>query len=116
LGGFDFPAITAGALASLRALANAGNSVIFYTILSTPEAAAELTNALRGTAVASVAITCEWEEIERRTIQRGDRTIEEARAGFEATPKHLQYDVTVDTTTKSPEETARQIIRDLRGK
>lgn len=112
-GGLDFPAITAGALASLRDLGNAGNRVIFDTKLSTPEAAAELMNAFRSPVVASVAITCEWEEIERRTIQRGDRTIEEARAGFEATMKHLPYDVTVDTTTKSPEETDRQINREL---
>jgi chloramphenicol 3-O phosphotransferase len=111
----DFPVIMAGALASLRALADAGNRVIFDTTLSTPESATELLDALRGLPVASVAIHCAWQEIERRSLQRGDRTVEEARRGFEASPKHLRYDISVDTTTLSPAAAATEIISSLRA-
>ena len=111
--GLDFSTVSAGALASLRALADAGNRIVFDTTLVSPEAATQLLDALQGLPIASVAIRCGWEELERRTLQRGDRTIEEVRSGFAASPKHLRYDLDLDTTALSAEAAAREIARGL---
>ena len=107
------PQVFTGGYASLRALADAGNPIIFDTSVFSPAAATELLNAVRGHSLAIVAVLCDWEEIERRTLQRGDRTVEEARQGFELAPKHLPYDLTINTTKFPPAEAAREIIAQL---
>lgn len=107
------PAVFTGGYGCLRALADAGNAIIFDTSVFNTEAAKELMEVVRGHRIATVAVLCDWEEIERRTILRGDRTIEEARQGFEMAPKHLRYDITINTTKLPPEEAAREIARQL---
>jgi len=62
-----------------------------------------------------VTLTCPWEEIERRTQARGDRTLAEAEHGYRFTYSNLIPDYSVDTATASREQIAVQIATAIRG-
>jgi chloramphenicol 3-O-phosphotransferase len=62
-----------------------------------------------------VNLTCAWEEISRRTVSRGDRTLAEAEHGHRNASGHLEADLTLDSTTVSPEWLALQVANAARA-
>ena len=56
-----------------------------------------------------VGLHCSLEELERRTHERGDRTIGMTRFLFDRVHNHGIYDFEVDSSTKSPLECAEEI-------
>jgi chloramphenicol 3-O phosphotransferase len=111
----DKSAITRSTYGCLRTLLDEGHRVIFDCVVMTEQRARDLLTALQLHRPVLVRLTCSWEEIERRTIARGDRTIEEARRGFETSGLHLTVDYEIDTTHRSSTEIAETLVRRVTG-
>lgn len=83
---------------SLPAFAEAGNNLIVEHIVENAAFRARLLALLGHLDVFVVGVHCSLDELERREIARGDRTIGEARADFETTHTFCTYDVEIDST------------------
>lgn len=105
----DTNAIARAAHGCLHALLDQGHNVLFDCVVMTDRRALQMLLALERHAPALVSLTCDWEETERRTIAREDRTIAEARRGFEISGMGLSADYSFDTTLSSPAEIAREL-------
>ncbi len=114
--GVDGPLLFRSAISCLRTLALEGNSVIFDLVIPNEKKTKELDETLAGLDALIVELTCDWEEIKKRTIGRGDRTITEAERSFNTKFKTLRVDVTFDTTRASPSEISDQVRSLLRDK
>ena len=106
----DVRAITRTTMSCLDSLLAAGSRVIYDCVIMTEWGARELVAALQAYQPLLVVLTCSWEETERRTSARGDRTLEEAEHGFKTASQHLEPDCTIDTTGKEPIAVAREVI------
>ncbi|WP_407333087.1 phosphotransferase-like protein [Enterovibrio sp. 27052020O] len=102
----DINALMTGAFACVDALLKTGNKVIFDAVISTPTRALQMDLAFDQHERFYVGVNCELAELERRTRQREDRTLEEVRHGFATSPFHLQYDLEIDSTSTSVKELA----------
>jgi chloramphenicol 3-O phosphotransferase len=111
----DKNAITRSVYGCLCTLLDHGHRVIFDCVLMTERGARELLTALQSHTPVLVRLTCSWDEIERRTIARGDRTIEEARRGFETSGLFLNVDYEIDTTHRSSAEIAESLVPLIAG-
>lgn len=60
-----------------------------------------------------VGVHCPLEELERREVTRGDRTIGLAKKQLEYVHKNQKYDIEVNTFTESAEDCSMKIIRKI---
>jgi len=111
----DSKAIVAAAYACANSLLRLGHRVVFDAVILSEVGAQQLLRAFEGCERMIVTLTCPWEEIERRTRARGDRTLAEAEHGYRSTYSNLIADYSVDTATASPEQIAVQIATAIRG-
>lgn len=107
-------ALFLSAFSCVNGIAKNGNSVIFDIVITDEDRADELRNAFSECEFVVVGVFCEWGEIKRRTMDRGDRTLREAEYGFNNSPKYFRYDVIVNTTSITPLEAARECIESVR--
>lgn len=107
--------VVGGALASARALLEAGNNVIYDAVVASEIGARRLLQAFEGHHPCVVELTCSWDEIARRTMQRGDRTLQEAERGFRHARGHLAAHHALDTTAATPEQLAVRLAGLLRA-
>jgi chloramphenicol 3-O phosphotransferase len=105
----DTDAIAGAAHGCLHALLDQGHHVLFDCVVMSDRRALQMFLTLERHRPALVRLTCDWEETERRTIARGDRTIAEARRGFEISGMGLSADYSFDTTLSSPAQIAREL-------
>ncbi len=105
----DMGGITRAAYGCLDVLLEQGHSVLFECVVMTERRSRELLGALRTHQPLLVRLTCPWEEIRRRTLARGDRTLEEAEHGFRHSGLHLAADLEVDTAQRTPAELAEAL-------
>jgi chloramphenicol 3-O phosphotransferase len=112
----DSEAIVAAAYACARTLLGLGHKVVFDAVILSQKGAQGLLRAFDGFDPVLVTLSCSWEEIERRTRARGDRTLAEAEHGYRSAAGCLAADYTIDTTSASPEELAVKLARAVRGK
>lgn len=97
------PKLREGFYRSVAALAGCGNKVIVDTVARAP--CAEVFKPLfKPFRVVYVAVRCPVEELERRELARGDRSIGLARSQFPEVHHFLRYDVEVDTHEHNAEE------------
>ena len=96
---------------TVAALASAGNNVVMDYPLSEPWRLADLLEVLEGYDVTLVDVHCAADELERRERARGDRPV--GLASSQTVFDHGDRDVTVDTTTASPEDCALEIVTAL---
>lgn len=108
--GVDGKAIGAAALRCLRALVECGHNVIFDLCLPDGKYTETLQASLLDLSPVTISVRCNWEEIRRRTLQRADRSLEEAERSFKQTQTLLNYDLVIDTTGASPEVCAAQCL------
>ncbi|MCW1883715.1 chloramphenicol phosphotransferase CPT family protein [Luteolibacter flavescens] len=108
--GVDGRAIGAAALRCLRALVECGNNVIFDLCIPSRKFADTLQTDLRDLFPITVGVRCEWSEIKRRTLQRGDRSLEEAERSFRNQHQLESYDLVIDTTAISPQDAAEKYL------
>ena len=111
---FDVPLVRRTTLSCLQAVLSAGNRVIYDCVVPTELAAREMVVAFQSYRPLLIALTCSWKEVERRTLARGDRTLEEAKRGFRAADEHLDLDRVIDTTNRDPMGVARDVLAALR--
>ena len=114
--GVDGRAIGAAALRCLRALVECGNNVIFDLCLPSGNYANAFQADVRDLSPVTVGVRCEWQEIERRTLQRGDRSLEEAERSFKSQHLLERYDLVIDTTAMSAEAAAEECLACFRGR
>lgn len=102
------PKLSAGFYRSIAALVDCGNKVIVDTVAHEP-CAQVFRPLFASLGVVYVAVRCPLEELERRELARGDRSIGLARSQFSAIHACLRYDIEVDTHTHSAEVCAALI-------
>ncbi|MBE3671455.1 chemotaxis protein [Vibrio navarrensis] len=108
---FDRNALLAGTFSCVQSLVNCGNKVIFDNVVSTERRASELLGYLNEFRVFYVGLTADWECLEQRVNEREDRTLAEVKHGYETAPKHLPYDILVDTTQCDSASVAKKVIK-----
>ena len=113
LTGVDSKAIVTGAYACAKTLLELGHRVIFDAVILADAGAQAMSRAFDGFAPLLVEITCAWPEIERRTLARGDRTLDEAAHGYRNARGHLVAHHSFDSTHASAEQLAEQLVRRL---
>jgi chloramphenicol 3-O phosphotransferase len=103
------------AYACVNVLLSAGHKVIFDCVVLTEKRADAMLSAFKEHRPILVGLSCSWEEIRRRTLERGDRTLEEAEYGFLNAGKYLAHHYTFETTSMPSEVIASQLARRLRA-
>jgi chloramphenicol 3-O phosphotransferase len=111
----DSKAIVRSAHACVRTLLDQGHKVIFDTVITSETGAKGLLAAFAELDPILVALTCSWDEIKRRTLARGDRTLAEAEQGYKNAGGHLMVHHTFESTSTSAQRIAEQLAIHVRG-
>ncbi|MBI4220382.1 MAG: AAA family ATPase [Chloroflexi bacterium] len=111
----DSRAIVSAAYACTRTLLDLGHRVIFDAVILAENGAKEMLRAFDGLDPLLVELSCSWDEIERRTLARGNRTLAEAKHGYRNASGHLKADHAFDSSTTSAEQIAAQLAARMRG-
>lgn len=106
------PRFFAGFHRCLPALADAGNDLIVEHVIEFPAWRAELADLLAGLDVFLVGVHCDLDELDRRELARGNRTIGEGRAHLTENRIHTfgPYDLDVDTTAGVNAELVESVL------
>ena len=112
--GVDGRAIGAAALRCLRALVECGNNVIFDLCIPNRQYADAFQCDVKDLSPVKVGVRCDWQEIERRTLHRADRSIEEAERTFKHQHAFQNYDLVIDTTAIGPDAAAANCLASFR--
>lgn len=105
----DIKAMIHGAFLCVNSLLGAGNHVIFDVVISSQKRAEELQEFFSKNDVFYVGLTAQWECLVQRVHTRQDRTLGEVEHGYRTSPKHLPYDLRVDTTHHDPATVADMV-------
>ncbi len=97
--------------AALREYALHGQPIIFDTVLSNPVAWRHLLDDLADLPVYLVGVTCQSGELLRREHARGDREIGLAARQFPSIHADKTYDLMIDTTARSADSCAADVVR-----
>lgn len=109
----------------IAALAGSGNNVIVDDVIAPPQhlpAGQEFdvldllrqrVSILSPFDVLFVKVYCPLDELERREVARGDRTIGLARNQYDQVHRYAVYDVEVDTSAESPEDASVRVLKAL---
>jgi chloramphenicol 3-O phosphotransferase len=111
----DSKAIAAASYAATCALLDLGHRVIFDAVVLTERGAERMMSELARFDPILVELTCSWDEIQTRTLARGDRTLAEAEHGYRHAGGHLKSHHTFDTTSTSATEVSRQLVAQLQA-
>lgn len=110
----DVPALLrrtrAGYHRVLAEMAAAGNDVIADHVLSEPWRIRDLLDVCEGVDVLLVHVRCSADELARRERERGDRVVGAAARQLDLVFAHGDCDLEVDSTTRSPEDIATEIV------
>jgi chloramphenicol 3-O phosphotransferase len=112
--GVDGRAIGAAALRCLKALVECGNNVIFDLCIPNSKYADAFHADIQDLSPVKVGVRCDWQEIERRTLHRADRSLEEAERTFNLQHAFQDYDLVIDTTAISPDAAAAECLASFR--
>ena len=102
-----------GMAPAVRALVDAGSSVIFDHVLHDQDMYDSAQRAFVGLDVFTVGVTCPLDVLEQREAARGDRVIGRARGLAAVVHGFADYDVVVDTGRDDPGSCVRQVIAAL---
>lgn len=105
--------LAAGMRAAVAACAHADNDLVVDDVFVDPAWLAAWRNALAGLEWLLVGVVAPLDVLEERERARGNRIAGEARSQFDVIHSGIEYDVTVNTSSQSPEECARAILAAL---
>ena len=105
--------LAAGMRAAIAACARQGNDVLVDDVFVDPAWLDGWRSELAGLSWILVGVFAPVEVLEERERARGNRIAGEARRQVDSIHAGIEYDVTVDTATQSPEECARAVIAAL---
>jgi chloramphenicol 3-O phosphotransferase len=111
----DSKAIVTGAYACATTLLDLGHRVIFDAVVLSEKGAKEMARVFNAFDPLLVELTCSWDEIQRRTLARGDRTLAEAGHGFRNASGRVCPHQTFDSTRTSAEQIASQLVARMRS-
>lgn len=97
----------------VRQALQSGACVVFDCVVMSERRARQLLAAFAANDPFLVETRCAWDELVRRTENRGDRTIEEVRRGFETGGWFLEPDCVLDTTASPPTTLAEELLGQL---
>lgn len=118
----DIVRLDLGFIKCIEGLASSGNNLIVDDVIAPPmdlsSGQENFTRDMlrRRVAVLSsidvffVKVYCPLDELERREVARGDRTIGQARLQFDLVHQYSIYDFAVDTSKDTPEASAAQVL------
>lgn len=106
-------ALISGMHQAIVALARAGNNLIADHVLIEPRWLRECAMLFGELPALFVGLHCPLEILEARERSRGNRTLGQARAQYEAVHAHKRYDLELDTSQLSPLQCALQIKQRL---
>jgi chloramphenicol 3-O phosphotransferase len=98
-----------GMRSAVGALAREGNYLIVDDLMLSAHDQQDYRNFLQGLDFRFVGLVAPLDVLEERERQRGDRMLGLARWQFDRVHKDISYDLTIDTSLKSPDESARII-------
>lgn len=91
---------------TFAAFALTGNNIIVDYIVYDPCWIADLTQVLKNFKVYFIGVHAPLEVIEKREKERGNRLLGHARSHYDTVHKNLMYDLEIDTSKLTPEESA----------
>ncbi len=91
-------------------MAHAGNDVVMDYVLSESWRLQDCLNVLSKHSVFMVRVTCSPEELRQRELARGDGPVGLAASQREV-HAFVNYDLTCDTTGRTPHQAAQQVLR-----
>ncbi len=94
---------------TFAAFATAGNNIVVDYILYDPAWLADLIDVLKGYKVYFIGVNAPLSVIEEREQQRGNRLFGHARSHYDTVHKGLVYDLEIDSSVLTPEESALAI-------
>lgn len=109
----------------IAALAGSGNNVIVDDVIAPPrhlpagqefdvlDLLRQRVSILSPFDVLFVKVFCPLDELERREVARGDRTIGLAKSQFDQVHRFALYDVEVDTSEETPEDASARVLKAL---
>jgi chloramphenicol 3-O phosphotransferase len=103
-------ALSRAFLLSLLELSGAGWDVVADAVVLHPVFRSLCSGLLADAPAHLVAVRCSLEELERRELARGDRSVGLARSQVEQGVDNGEFDLAVDTTAASPEACARTVL------
>lgn len=92
------------------AIAQSGVNIILDEVVLSQDLFMDWKTVLEDLDVLWVGVHCDLEELERREIARRDRVLGQARGQFNLVHQWINYDLDVDTTSRSPDDCAAQIV------
>lgn len=95
---------------SMRSMMNRGNFVLADHVLIEKNWVVELADLFHDQPAYFIGIHCPLEVVEKREIDRKDRTLGSARLQFPVVHKYAHYDLSIDSSVLSPEQSADKII------
>ncbi len=95
---------------AIAALAKTGNNVVADHVLVEPSWVIECANLFADLEAYLIGIKCPLEVAEEREKQREDRTLGQAKAQYPLVHQHALYDVEIDTSRLSIQESTSKII------
>jgi chloramphenicol 3-O phosphotransferase len=105
-----FRSLIDGMAPAVRALVDAGSSVIFDHVLHDRNMYDSTLSSFEGLDVFRVGVVCPVEVLEAREASRGDRVLGRARGLTGVVHQFCEYDVVVDTGKDSPSSCVDQVL------
>jgi chloramphenicol 3-O phosphotransferase len=112
-GSKNFPNMKLALARSVRALAETGHNVIVDIVFCGQKTYAELATEFEGLNSKIVKVECPLDELTKREVSRGDRTIGLAKSQYDNVHDGANYDLNVNTFINSPEQCAQKVIDSL---
>jgi chloramphenicol 3-O phosphotransferase len=112
-----FDRVMVGYLGAIREIARAGNNVIAEAVI-TPSRRELYASTLQGLSVILIGVHCSLTEAIRREQTRTDRlhgAMELPRDLFEAVHTGITYDLEVDTSERSPDDLASELVNHIQA-
>ena len=108
-----FRSLIDGMAPAVRALVDAGNSVIFDHVLHDRDMYDSTVSSFEGLDVFRVGVVCPVEILEARETSRGDRVLGRARGLAAVVHQFCEYDVVVDTGKDDPQSCIDRVLEAL---
>lgn len=111
--GYEYPRLVDGYHACLPALLSTGLKLIVDNAWTDAAEKRAMLTAISGFSSVLIGVRCDLEVAKAREALRGDRAIGLAAREFPLVHQHMQYDIEIDTSMRTPEACADELLARL---